>query len=108
MAEEIEIKKAGKGRSLLQQKRNAVINSNTRLGTQASVISPKTNIIGRSYLTPNYLTQAKIQRLPNNLLTAVVASVAPNQMGDGTMKAGTIEKAQAEAARKAKRRPSSK
>jgi hypothetical protein len=39
------------------------------------------------------------------MAAALVLAVAPTKAGDGTMKEGTVKKAKAEAARKAKRRP---
>jgi hypothetical protein len=108
MDEEIKLKKPGKGRTAVQFHRNSILNSGTKLANQAAVIAPKTNIVGRSYLTPKYLTQAKTPKIPKSPFLAASLIVAPNTMADGTMQEGTIKKAKAEAARKAKRRPSKK
>ncbi len=107
MVDEIRLKKPGKGRTIIQQRRNATLNSGTKLANQAAVISPKTNIRERANLSPKYLTQAKPSKVPINALmaAALVLAVAPTKAGDGTMKEGTVKKAKAEAARKAKRRP---
>ena len=107
MVEEIKLKKPGKGRTIIQQRRNATLNSGTKLANQAAVISPKTNIRERANLSPKYLTQAKPPKVSANALmaAALVLAVAPTKAGDGTMKEGTVKKAKAEAARKAKRRP---
>ena len=105
MVEEIKLKKPGKGRTIVQQRRNATLNSGTKLANQAAVISPKTNIRERANLSPKYLTQAKPSKMPVNALMAAALVLAPTKAGDGTMKEGTVKKAKAEAARKAKRRP---
>jgi hypothetical protein len=67
MDEEIKLKKPGKGRTAVQFHRNSILNSGTKLANQAAVIAPKTNIVGRSYLTNDYLTQAKTPKIPKSL-----------------------------------------
>tara|TARA_R110000803_G_scaffold21668_4_gene54374 strand:+ start:305 stop:688 length:384 start_codon:yes stop_codon:yes gene_type:complete len=100
MAEEIELKKAGKAQTANQMRRNAILNSNTKLGNQAAVISPKTNILQRSYMNPEYLTQS-----PEGLLSMLIKRVgplgllgligSPSELGDGTLPEGFIKELQA-------------
>jgi hypothetical protein len=107
--EEIKLKKPGKGRTILQQRRNATLNSGTKLANQAAVIAPKTNIVGRSYLTPKYLTQAKTSKFPKNpLLAALILGLSATPTGNGTLQPGVIEKAKEMDRLRNKRRPSGK
>ena len=107
MAEEIELKKAGKAQTANQMRRNAILNSNTKLGNQASVISPKTNIIQRSFLANPYLTQAAKSVFPavaSKALGLLAMIGTPTQLADGTIPDGYIKELQAlEARLKAKR-----
>ena len=105
MHEEIKVKKPGKGRTILQQRRNATLNSGTKPANQAAVIPPKTNIVGRSYLTNDYLTKAKPSKIPKSPFLAASLIVAPNTMADGTIQPGVIEKQKKLDRDKAKRRP---
>jgi hypothetical protein len=114
MAEEIELKKSNaKGKNVRQMRRNAILNSNTKLGNQAAVVSPKTNVVQRSYMNPKYLTQA-----PEGLLSMITKRAgplgilgligSPSELGDGTIPDGYIEhlqalEAQMEAQREAER-----
>jgi hypothetical protein len=106
MDEEIKLKKPGKGRTAVQFHRNSILNSGTKLANQAAVIVPKTNIVGRSYLTNDYLTQAKTPKIPKSLFLAASLIVAPNTMADGTIQPGVIKKQKKLDRDKAKRRPS--
>jgi hypothetical protein len=84
MVEEIKLKKTGKGRTIVQQRRNSILNSGSRLGYQAAVIAPKTNIVGRSYLTNDYLTQATTKKGPKNpMLAALLFLSRPQQLAMG-------------------------
>ena len=109
MVEEIKLKKTGKGRTIVQQRRNSILNSGSRLGYQAAVIAPKTNIVGRSYLTNDYLTQATTKKGPKNpMLAALLFSLSASAAGDGTIQPGSIEKQKKLDRDKSKRRPSGK
>ena len=61
----------------------------------------------RAYLSNTYLTQAAKAKPVVSFLPMTVASLllSGKAVADGTLKEGTIKKAKAEAARKAKSRP---
>ena len=106
MDEEIKLKKPGKGRTAVQFHRNSILNSGTKLANQAAVIAPKTNIVGRSYLTNDYLTQATTKKGPKNpMLAALLFSLSASAAGDGTIQPGAIEKQKKLDRDKSKRRP---
>jgi|TARA_R110000803_G_scaffold31582_1_gene70286 hypothetical protein len=105
MADEIKLKKPGKGRTIIQRRRNATLNSGTRLGNQAAVIAPKTNIVGRSYLTNDYLTQATKKKVHKNpLLAALFLGLSATATGDGTIQPSVVKKQKKLDRDKAKRR----
>ena len=76
-----------------------------KLDTQTSHVSEKGSR-ARESLTNKYLTQAPKPKSVVGFLPMVVGiAIVPTKAGDGTLKEGTVKKAKAEAARKAKRRP---
>jgi hypothetical protein len=92
-------------KTLQDIKRNKILNSNTKVSNQASSVSEKGSR-ARQGLANKYLTKAPKPKPSLGLLPMVAGIVlAPTKAGDGTLKEGTIKKAKAEAARKAKRRP---
>jgi hypothetical protein len=92
-------------KTLQDIKRNKILNANTKVSNQASSISEKGSR-ARQGLANKYLTKAPKPKPSLGLLPMVAGIVlAPTKAGDGTLKEGTIKKAKAEAARKAKRRP---
>ena len=102
MAEEIELeKRRGKGKSINQSRRNSILNSNTKLGNQARVISPKTNMLARSFLTNPYLTAAPegliswLMRLGAGPTSGLLAAFSPTEAADGTIPEGYFEELKA-------------
>jgi hypothetical protein len=92
-------------KTLQDIKRNKTLNANTKVSNQASSVSEKGSR-ARQGLANKYLTKAPKPKPSLGLLPMVAGIVlAPTKAGDGTLKEGTIKKAKAEAARKAKRRP---
>jgi|TARA_R110000772_G_scaffold98470_4_gene197874 hypothetical protein len=92
-------------KTLQDIKRNKILNANTKVSNQASSVSEKGSR-ARQGLANKYLTKAPKPKPSLGLLPMVAGIVlAPTKAGDGTLKEGTIKKAKAEAARKAKRRP---
>jgi hypothetical protein len=92
-------------KTLQEIKRNKILNANTKVSNQASSVSEKGSR-ARQGLANKYLTKAPKPKPSLGLLPMVAGIVlAPTKAGDGTLKEGTIKKAKAEAARKAKRRP---
>jgi hypothetical protein len=92
-------------KTLQDIKRNKTLNANTKVSNQASSVSEKGSR-ARQGLANKYLTKAPKPKPSLGLLPMVAGIVlAPTKTGDGTLKEGTIKKAKAEAARKAKSRP---
>jgi hypothetical protein len=92
-------------KTLQDIKRNKILNANTKVSNQASSVSEKGSR-ARQGLANKYLTKAPKPKPSLGLLPMIAGIVlAPTKAGDGTLKEGTIKKAKAEAARKAKRRP---
>ena len=92
-------------KTLQDIKRNKTLNANTKVSNQPSSVSEKGSR-ARQGLANKYLTKAPKPKPSLGLLPMVAGIVlAPTKAGDGTLKEGTIKKAKAEAARKAKRRP---
>jgi hypothetical protein len=77
-----------------------------KLDNQGKHIPEKTDMRARASLSNAYLTQATKPKSVVGFLPMVVGiAIVPTKAGDGTLKEGTVKKAKAEAARKAKRRP---
>jgi len=92
-------------KTLQDIKRNKTLNANTKVSNQASSVSEKGSR-ARQGLANKYLTKAPKPKAAIGLLPmAIGLALAPTKMGDGTIQNGTVKKAKAEAARKAKRRP---
>lgn len=85
-------------------KRSKILKSGTKPANQAASISEKGSR-AREGLGNKFLAQAPKAKMPKSPLMAAAMALAPTKAGDGTLQAGTIKKAKAEAARKAKRRP---
>jgi hypothetical protein len=95
------------GRSLKDIARYRTLNSGTKLGNHAGHVPEKTDMRARASLSNTYLTQAAKAKPVVRFLPMTVASLllSGKAVADGTLKEGTIKKAKAEAARKAKSRP---
>ena len=88
-------------------KRAEVLKSGTKPANQAASVSEKGSR-AREGLGNKFLAQAPKSIAPAMARRAtgiLGVALAPTKAGDGTLQAGTIKKAKAEAARKAKRRP---
>jgi hypothetical protein len=98
------------GRSINDIARYRTLNSGTKMGNQAGHVPEKTDMRARASLSNTYLTQAAKAKPVVGFLPMTVASLllSGKAVADGTIQPGVIEKAKAEAARKAKIRPPSK
>jgi hypothetical protein len=85
-------------------KRTKVLNSGTKTANQA-LASSEVGSRAREGLNNKFLSQAPTPKIPKTLLMTAAMALAPTQMGDGTIQQGTINKAKAAAALRAKRRP---
>jgi hypothetical protein len=88
-------------------KRSKILKSGTKPANQAASVSEKGSR-AREGLANKFIAQAPKSIAPAMARRAtgiLGVALAPTKAGDGTMQAGTIKKAKAEAARKAKRRP---
>ena len=94
------------GRSLKDIARYRTLNSGTKISNQAGHVPEKTDMRARASLSNTYLTQAaKAKPVVSFLPMTVALLLSGKAVADGTLKEGTIKKAKAEAARKAKSRP---
>ena len=85
---------------------NRAVKNITTAKNSASSTPSNTDLRATENLANSLKAQAPKTKSVVGFLPMVVAmALAPTKAGDGTLKEGTVKKAKAEAARKAKRRP---